>query len=252
MDDNVIAVVSDAGAPKSEVFAVIAELDGTIARSSVRRCDEILMHVTDLFVAGASRFSEEEICLFDDILCRLALAVDVSARTMLARRLAPIANAPLRTCRLLGNDDEVTVATPLLAQSQKLDDDALLQFARTKGQEHLCVIARREPLTEPVTDVLVDRGNSDVLHAVANNSYAKFSELALDRLVSRCAGDDELATIVGTRPDLPFPLFQSLLSSASELVRSKFLASNLPVMAQFSCAEPHFVFIDNGRTVLAA
>ena len=133
MEVSLIAVASDAREATSDVFAVIAELDGTIARSSVRRCDEILMHVTDLFVAGASRFSEEEISLFDDVLCRLTLAVDVSAKTMLARRLAPIVNAPLMTCRLLGHDDEVAVATPLLAHSQRLDDDALLLLARAKS-----------------------------------------------------------------------------------------------------------------------
>ena len=113
------------------------------------------------------------------------------------------------------------------------------------------MIAQRDPLPAPIVDVLVERGDRDVLHAIANNSGANFSESALNSLISRSTGDDVLALALGTRSDLPFPLFQKLFFSASELVRSKFLASDLFVRSEFSCAEPQFVFIGDGTVVAA-
>ena len=46
--------------------AVIGELEEAIGRASKQRCNEILMHITDLFVGGSIKLSDEELDLFDD------------------------------------------------------------------------------------------------------------------------------------------------------------------------------------------
>ena len=231
---------------------IIGELDNAIRHASVERCNEILSRITDLFVAGSFRFSNDEIDLFDDAMSRLTPAVDVSARSMLARRLAPIANAPLKVTRLLASDNEAEVAEPILVQSQRLDEDALLSMARVKDQQLLLAISRRKSVPEAVADVLVERGDGEVLRATADNANVRLSEATLSRLVERCSEDDELAASIGTRPDIPHQLFQKLLEVASEAVRSRFVAANLPVRVEFSCAEPHFIFMGNGQPLLAA
>lgn len=232
--------------------AIIGELEEAIGRASKQRCNEILMHITDLFVGDSVKFSDDEIDLFDDAMSRLALAVDVPARSALARRLAPIIKAPIKVTRLLANDDESEVASPILEQSGRLDEDALLLTARRKDQQHLLAIARRKLVGEAVAEVLVERGNSEVLRAVAENADAKLSEASFSRLVDHCRDDDVLAASVGVRPDIPHQPFQKLLGIASEPVRSKFIAANLPVRVEFNCVEPHFIFVANGQSLLAA
>jgi len=96
-----------------------------------------------------------------------------------------------------------------------------VECARTKSQDHLLAISRRRTIPEPVTDVLVDRGDQHVLMSVAANAGARFSELTLGRLVARAQGSDELAERVGCRPDLPPQLFRQLLEAASDVVRTR-------------------------------
>jgi len=204
--------------------SLVAELEDAIANRSAPRRAEILLRVTDLFVRASPGFSDDEISLFDDIIVRLAAEIEVGVRSLLAHRLAPIPNAPSNITRILANDDEIRVAYPILAQSERLDDEALVQTARTKSQEHLLAISRRKSLGEIVTDVLVERGNQQVVLSTAKNSGARFSDSGLALLVRRSNGDDVLASYVGVRPDLPHDLFLTLLATASEMVRSKLTA----------------------------
>lgn len=231
---------------------IIGELENAINHASVERCNEILARIADLFVAGSIHFSNDEIDLFDDAMSRLTLKVDISARSMLARRLAPLANAPLNVTRLLASDNEAEVAEPILAQSQCLDENALLSMARVMDQQHLLAISRRQSVPEAVADVLVERGDGEVLRATAENANVRLSETSMSRLVERCNKDDELAARIGARPDIPHQLFQKLLEVASDAVRSRFVATSLPVRVEFSCVEPHFIFMGNGQPLLAA
>ena len=124
----------------------------------------------------------------------------------------------------MATDDEISVACPILVQSELIDEATLVQCARSKTQEHLLAISRRKSLSEVVTDVLVERGNKQVVLSTAKNPGAKFSANGFSRLVKRSTGDDALAECVGSRPDIPHPLFLALLATASELVRSKLIA----------------------------
>jgi uncharacterized protein (DUF2336 family) len=204
--------------------ALITELEYAISHGTAHRRAEMLLQITDLFIRGSVRFSDDEIGLFDDLITRLATEIEVSVRSLLAQRIAPIAKAPVNLTRMLAIDDEIRVAYPILAQSERLDEATLVQSARSKSQAHLLAISRRKSLSEVVTDVLVERGNRHIVLSTAKNPGAKFSEAGFSRLVKRSDGDDALATCVGARPDIPHRLFLALLAKASELVRSKLIA----------------------------
>jgi uncharacterized protein (DUF2336 family) len=201
--------------------SLLTELEHAITYGSARRRAEMLLQITDLFVDGSVRFSEEEIELFDEIITRLAAKIEVSVRSLLAHRLAPVGNAPTKISRVLASDDEIRVAYPILVHSEKLDDDTLVRNARTKGQAHLLAISQRKSLGEAITDLLVERGDREVALSTANNKGAKFSLHGFSTLVKRSDGDDQLAMTVGRRSDIPHELFLTLLSRASEIVRSK-------------------------------
>jgi uncharacterized protein (DUF2336 family) len=207
-------------------ITVIPELERAIANGSPQQRVEMLMQIADLFVGNSPRYTEVEINLFDEIITRLATEIETSVRSLLAQRLAPIANAPANIMRILASDDEIKVAYPVLAQSNRVDDALLVQCARSKSQDHLLAISRRKTLSEVVTDVLVERGNKQVVLSTANNRGARFSEASFCRLIKRSDGDDTLAACVGPRPDIPQPLLLVLLETASELVRAKLIAEN--------------------------
>src|SRR5580704_15407172 len=103
-------------------ITVISELERAIANGSPQQRAEMLMQIADLFVGNSPRYTEDEINLFDDIITRLATEIEISVRSLLAQRLAPIANAPVNVMRMLASDDEIKVAYPVLAQSNRVDD----------------------------------------------------------------------------------------------------------------------------------
>ena len=123
--------------PMSANLKFIGEVENAIANGSLSSRTKILGRVTDLFVAGATRLSDEEVALFDDVITRLAVEIEFRARALLSIRLAPIPNAPPRTIRTLAFDDAIEVAAPVLIQSPRLSDSDLVENARIKGQAHL-------------------------------------------------------------------------------------------------------------------
>jgi len=205
---------------------LLDELQTTLAHGTVARRVETLRRVTDLFVNGAADYSDEQIALFDDVFQCLIHHIETSAKEFLSNRLAPIDSAPPRTIKALAFDDMIEVAGPVLSLSARLDDDALIENARSKSQAHLMAISQRTTLSGAVTDVLVTRGNDEVVQSTVNNLGAELTERSFGRLVNRAEGDDNLATCLGLRPNMPRHLYLKLLAKASDTVRGRLEAAN--------------------------
>jgi uncharacterized protein (DUF2336 family) len=216
--------------------SLLDELQSTLAHGTVARRVETLRRVTDLFINGAVEFSDDQIALFDDVFQCLMHHIETSAKALLSNRLAPIDRAPPLTVRALAFDDVIEVAAPVLSQSERLDDEALIETARNKSQAHLMAISTRKVLSGAVTDVLVQRGNDEVVQSTVNNPGAQFSERGYTRLVNRAEGNDTLATCVGLRPNIPRHLYLRLLAKASATVRAKLEAAHQPMADEVSNA----------------
>jgi len=208
--------------------SLIAELEDAIQGGAPEKRVDTLRRITDLFVAGSDRFNDQQIGVFDDVLGHLIKRIEGKALVELSRRLGPIQNAPSDTLRRLAHDNDIAVAEPILAHSARLSDDDLIEIANTKTQAHLLAISGRSHISTPVTDSLLQRGDQHVFHKLAGNSGANFSANGFTSLVQRSEQDEQLAEKVGLRFDIPAPLFQELLSRATESVRSRLLAVASP------------------------
>ena len=166
--------------------------------------------------------------MFDDVLVHLVQRIESKALIQLSKSLAPVDNAPIEVIRRLSRHDEVAVAGPVLTQSNRLSEGDLVDIAKHKSQGHLLAISGRDSLSEAVTDVLVDRGNVEVHHTLARNAGAQFSEYGFASLVMKSQSDEKLAEKLGLRLDIPLELLRQLLARATDLVRSRLLASASP------------------------
>lgn len=207
----------------TSAISLIAELEESLNSSSSAKRLTTLRRVTDLFLNEADRLNEQQIAVFDDVLVHLAERIELKARVELSTVLAPLANAPVEVVRHLANDDEIAVAHPVLTQSGRLTEGDLVEIAKSKSQEHLLAISGRPSLTEVVTDVLVERGNHEVVHTLAQNSGARFSEPGFASIIASAASDGDLAEKLSSRVDLPLPMLRQLLSRATDLVCSRLL-----------------------------
>jgi uncharacterized protein (DUF2336 family) len=210
----------------STASTLIAELEDAIQGNVAEKRTVLLRRVADLFVRGADAFAEEHVALFDDVLVRLAEGIETRARAELSDRLAPLAKAPIRLVEALSKDDDIAVAGPVLAQSERLADANLVEIINTRSQGHLLAISKRQQLDSVVADALVERGDGEVVRAVAKNPGAKFSDAGFGMLVGRSRSDELLAEVVGMRRDLSPQRFEKLMAAASAAVRSRLANAN--------------------------
>jgi uncharacterized protein (DUF2336 family) len=208
--------------------SIFGEVEAALHDASGTRRVEVLRRVTDLFVAQADQYSEEQTELFDGVLNHLVKDIEERAVAELSARVAAIPNAPVETVRALARHDNIEISGPILTKSDRLTDGDLIEIATTKSQQHLARIAGRNSLNAKITDVLVDHGNADVADRLAQNSGARFSNTGMAKLVMRSDGDDRLTQSLACRADIPPHHFQNLLSQATEAVRQKLLQSAPP------------------------
>jgi uncharacterized protein (DUF2336 family) len=216
-------------------LSLIPELEEVVQRGSRERRIETLQRITALFLNGASHYKDEHVELFDDVFGLLIEEIETKARAELSGHLAPVRNAPVKVLRKLANDDDISVAGPILKLAPGLAEADLIDVATTKGQAHLHAISTRPALGEAVTDVLVHRGNRDVARRVADNRTARISEKGFHRLIERAEEDGILAEKVGRRPDIPAPLFRDLLTKATAVVHRRLIASATPEVRAAIC-----------------
>jgi len=197
----------------------LEELDRAILTGTPESRERALWHATDMLMVG--RFTDEEVWVFGEIIGKLAAEIELAARAKLAAKLSRIDHAPGKLVNELASDNSIEVAGPILRYSERVDVRTLVSAARTKEQPHLLAIARRRSIAEPVTDVLVTRGNQEVARCVATNEGARFSEAGFLKLIKRSENDSILAENVGARHDIPRHLFQQLIAKASDDTRKK-------------------------------
>jgi hypothetical protein len=212
--------------------SIIAELEDAVRTGSPGERIETLRQVTNLFLNDAERLNEEQVKVFDDVLCLLIARVESRARAELSTKLARVTSAPPEVIQHLASDDEIAVAGDVLTKSSCVRTSTLVKVASTKSQDHLLAMCGRTDLPEAVTDVIVDRGEHKVICKLANNPGARFSDAGYSGIIARADTDDELIEILGLRIDLPLQFLPDLLRRASEAVRVKLAAIAPPELQE--------------------
>jgi uncharacterized protein (DUF2336 family) len=208
--------------------SIIADLEKAIQGGSQGRRTEMLRSVTELFLGNAEGYDQEQIALFGDVLGLLTKQVESHILSELSMKLAPVSKAPHSVALNLARHNEISVAGPMLAQSQVLSDRDLVEIAGTKGQEHLGAISERKRIAAAVTDILVERGDSVVVRRLSQNEGASFSNGGFVTLTKRAETDESLAENLAIRMDLPPQLLERLVSKATETVRARLAARLAP------------------------
>jgi uncharacterized protein (DUF2336 family) len=212
--------------------SIIAELEDAVKSGSSEKRVATLRQVTNLFLHDGERLSEDQVKVFDDVLCILVARVESRAKAELSQRLAPLDYAPFEVIQHLARDNDIAVAGDVLTNSSRLRTSDLVEIASTKGQDHLLAISGRTNLPESVTDVIVDRGEHKVIRKLANNASARFSDSGYSGIVARAEADDELTEILGLRIDLPLNFLRDLLRRATDAVRARLMAIAPPELQE--------------------
>ena len=201
--------------------SLIPGLDEVVRHGDPKRRAEAARRITELFLMGAANFRPDHVDLFDGILIGLVPHTELAARAVLAERLSVLANAPRALVGQLAREDEILIAGPLLRRSPVIDERALIEIARIKGQGHLLAMSERPTLSPDLTDVIVRRGDREAVRRAAGNAGAHFSQAGYSALIKRASQDGVLTLTVGQRDDLSNPQLKDLLAGSIDIIRRR-------------------------------
>ena len=203
---------------------LIAELDNVVKAGSPERRAQILRQVASLFLSGTGRLNEVHVGLFDDVLVRLIECAEPRTLAKLSATLADLTSAPPRQAiRRLAFHEDAAVAVAALRNSSSLTESDLMELAGNRGQQHLLAIAGRKIVSEPLTDVLVTRGETSVCRELAKNAGAQFSSRGFSAMIAAAKRDDDIAASLVTRSDLPAEMVRELVAKSARAVQARLL-----------------------------
>ena len=208
--------------------SLIPGLDEIVRQGDSERLSEVARRIAELFLRGAANLRSEHVDLFDSVLSDLMPHTGTPARAALAERLSVLANAPRALVGQLAREDEISIAGPVLRRSPVVDEGALIEIARIKGQGHLLAMSERPRLSPGLTDVIVRRGDRDVVRRTAANAGALFSQAGYSSLIKRASKDGVLTLAVGQRDDLSDHLLTELLAGSIDVVRRRLFETVKP------------------------
>jgi uncharacterized protein (DUF2336 family) len=136
-----------------------------------------------------------------DILVGLLRTSGVEARRRCAQGLVRVNDAPKALLRYLARD-EISVAQILLENGAGFDDSDLIATVRSGVAWHWISIAKRRNLSEPVTDALLQTGDSAAIQAVLRNTTARFSTQGIDLAVAKSRQAPGLPALIVARSEL--------------------------------------------------
>jgi uncharacterized protein (DUF2336 family) len=201
--------------------SMIPGLDEIVRSGDPQRRTEAARLISELFFEDAANLKPNHVELFDEILIGLVPQAELVARVELAERMSLVVNAPRVLVGRLARENEIMVAGPLLRRSPVLDEDTLIEIARVKGQGHLLAMSERPALSTDLTDVIVRRGDREVIRRAAGNNGALFSEGGYGELIKRASQDGVLTLTVGQRNDLPDERLKQLLAGSLDVIRRR-------------------------------
>lgn len=151
------------------------------------------------------RLSERERQVAIAIFRCLAGDTEIEVRRMLAEQIKSSPLLPHCLALKLAQDVEA-VALPILENSFVLTDEDLLSIIRSGNVIKQRAIARRDLLSEAVSDALVDTRRKDVVEELLANEGADIAEDSYAKLLDAFADDPEIQELLVDRPMLPFDI----------------------------------------------
>ncbi len=146
-------------------------------------------------------------------------------RAALSDNLKNSADLPHDIALTLAQDvDEV--ALPMLEFSDVLTDEDLIGIIKTQGEEKQKAVARREGVSEEVSEALVDHGTVEVVTTLVRNKTASISEQTLQKVVDDYGEIEDVQEPLIDRSSLPISVIERLVAKVSERLKETLVAKH--------------------------
>jgi len=134
------------------------------------------------------------------------LAKDTAARVrgVVAETLKDVVDAPPELVKQLAHDAELAVAAPVLQFSPLLTEEDLIEIVKGRFAEGAtAIVARREGVTERLSDAIVASDDTDAVATLLANNSAQIREETLDLVLEKAPARPSWHGPLVDRPKLP-------------------------------------------------
>lgn len=166
----------------------------------------------------SGRLSPTEWQLALDIMRAMAADAEIMVRRAVAASMKSSENLPHEIALRLARDD-VSVALPVLENSQVLSDDDLISILADGNGAKQVAIARRPQVSETVASAIVDTGNAAAVTTLVSNDGAALTEPLLKKTLDRYAQFETVKAAMVHRDQLPVTITERLVSLVSEKLK---------------------------------
>ncbi len=193
-----------------------ADVESLLTNPSPDARAETAAKIADGF--GGEALSPEERALAEDILRIMARDAETRVRRALAEHLKENPDIPGDVAVKLAQD-VAEVATPILEYCRVLSDEDLMTIVRSKPAEHQKAIARRRSVSADLADALADSGDTDVVAILMANDGADIAENTFHKVLDRFSDDEEISASIIGRTQIPISVAEQLVTLVSDNLR---------------------------------
>jgi len=222
-----LAPKQKAATAESGISSILTDTDVSLLLESPQ---EKKMRVADMVTEYYARggFNESELKIAGDVLMALAEHAETEVRRHLAEGVKSLPNMSADVMRRLA-EDIASISVPVLECSSVLTDEDLIEIVNaTKDMEKLRAVAKRETVSEPLSDALIEHGDSSVAKNLLDNAGASISTGGYANILDAHSGNTEIADAMAARNKLPIHIVERLIDAVSEKVRN-YLAEAHPL-----------------------
>ncbi len=174
---------------------------------------------------GDGGLTKRERAIAEDIFKVMVRDVEVQVREALSVNLRNCTFVSRDIARALAEDVD-SVALPMLQFSAVLSDDDLVEIVNKHGPTKQKAVAKRETVSEVVSDALVDVGDAEVVSTLMSNAGARIGEPTMEKALDKHGESVKVSQTMALRPELPISVAERLVSMVSDSIRDHILKSH--------------------------
>jgi len=188
---------------------------------------ELAVKIARLMPGLSQRESSHIFALTIETLECLARDASVRVRAILAEEIKSLNCIPKEVALMLAQDVETVVAAPILQYSPLLSDADLIEIiACGQVQEVLTAIASRKPVSEPVSDRLVQSLDVPTVATLLVNPDAKIRKETMDRIIEQAEDINAWHMPLALRADLSARAIRRIASLVGASILDRLAARN--------------------------
>ncbi len=171
------------------------------------------METTNAIASEYARggMSERQRKVAEGILAIMARDIEQNVREALSRQVKSCPFLPHNLAMTLADDIE-TVSLPMIQFSSVLSEVDLISIIDTGSVNKQVAVAKRETVSQRVSERLVDTENETVVGTLLSNDGADISERSYAKVANTFEGNPKIQALMADRPSLALSVIERLLS----------------------------------------